>query len=84
MGHGIESAFGQAAIIGFRFGAEGVELSHEDLIGGLSPLLEQWLGVIGMFVILSPFIGTRMGSDEGALVVEKNLVWIGPEGNVFV
>ena len=56
------------------------EKPHEELmIAGLFPLLQQWLGVIGVFHILEPIVPAGMAGNEFVAQIDTQAVWVGFE-----
>ena len=74
---GIQAPRFELEVIGLRPRREGEKAPEELMIAGFFPLLQQGLGVIGVFHILEPVVASRMAGNERVPVVEAEPIGIG-------
>jgi hypothetical protein len=77
---GVEAALFELAVVEFGLRGEG-EKAHEDLvITGFFALLEQGLGMIGVFEVAVTIVTAGVTRHELGLIIESETIGIGFQG----
>ncbi len=71
---GVEAAQLQFGVIPLGAGRDGQEALQQALPPGAPALVEQGLGMIGVFEVLVPVVAARMPGEEGVVVVDADPV----------